>query len=93
MFRCYFCQSLSAPRTARHTVVLETRDRTYAAGGRSSGGRSSGGGRDFRPRNHFRDQEEQPVERGGQGKEIIKEVDACPACAAKQKALAAEALV
>ncbi len=79
MFRCHFCQSLSAPRMARHTVVLETRDRTYAAGARR---------RDTRPRN-FRDQEEQPVDRGGQGKEIIKEVDACPQCAAKQKAMAA----
>ena len=71
MFRCYFCKKITAPKTTRHSVVIETREKTYVSRRRES------------KRRGFRDRNETPEDRGGSGIEIIKEVDACPECAAK----------
>lgn len=72
MFRCYFCKQITPPRTTRHSVVIETRPKQYSARRREPKRRS------------FRDRDAAPEDRGGQGVEIIKEVDACPKCAAEQ---------
>jgi hypothetical protein len=73
MFRCYFCQQVTPPKTTRHTVIIETREKQYSTRRRES----KGGRRNFRSR------DEPPQDRGGKGIEISKEVPACPACAAK----------
>ncbi len=74
MFRCYFCKQVTPPKTTRHTVIIETREKQY-----STRRRESKGG----PRRGFRGRDEPPQDRGGKGIEISKEVPACPACAAK----------
>ena len=76
MFRCYFCQQITPPKTTRHNVVIEVREKRYSSRQRER--RRGGGGRDFRDRDDF------VQDRGGQGVEIMKEVPSCPACAAKQ---------
>jgi len=76
MFRCYFCQKITPPKTTRHSVVIESRQKQYSAR------RPESKRRNFRDRD--RDRDESVQDRGGQGIEIIKEVDACPECAAKQ---------
>ena len=76
MFRCHFCQQIAPPKTTRHSVVLEMRSKTYVAQRREA-----------KPRGGFRgrDRDEKPRDRGGEGREIIREVFACPACAEKHK--------
>jgi hypothetical protein len=74
MFRCYFCQQVTPAKTTRHTVVIETREKHYNSRRRESKGVARGG---------FRNREESVQDRGGKGVEIMKEVSACPACAAK----------
>lgn len=76
MFRCHFCQQITPPKTTRHTVVIETREKHYTSRRRESKG---GGGR-----GGFRGRDEGVQDRGGKGTEIMTEVSACPACAAKQ---------
>ena len=75
MFRCYFCQQITPPKTTRHNVVIEVREKRYSSRQREQ---RRGGGR------NFRDRDDSVQDRGGQGVEIMKEVPACPACAAKQ---------
>ena len=75
MFRCHFCQQITPPKTTRHNVVIEVREKRYSSRQREQ---RRGGGR------NFRDREDSVQDRGGQGVEIMKEVPACPACAAKQ---------
>lgn len=75
MFKCYFCNEVTPPGTTRHSVVIETREKRYAAKRREYKGGGRGGGR-------FR-RDDTPQDRGGAGVEIMKEVPACPACAAK----------
>ena len=75
MFRCHFCQQITPPKTTRHRIVVETRMKRYAIR-RKEGKRRS-----------FRDRDEPVQDRGGEGVEILREVDACPACAAKQQGL------
>ena len=75
MFRCYFCQQVTPPKTTRHTVIIEKREKEYSARRRESKGK---------PRQGFRGRDETPRDRGGKGIEISKEVSACPTCAAKQ---------
>ncbi|MCG8652444.1 MAG: hypothetical protein MI861_21565 [Pirellulales bacterium] len=72
MFRCYFCKQVTPPKTTRHSVVIETRVKKYASRQREA------------KRRGFRDRSDGPLDRGGEGREILKEVDACPECAAKQ---------
>lgn len=77
MFRCYFCNQITPPKTSRHSVIIEIRKKEYFAR------RSAPQKRGFRPR----DRDESVQDRGGEGREIIREVDACPKCAAAQKEL------
>ena len=72
MFRCYFCGQVTPPKTTRHNVVIEMREKSYAARGRAP------------KRRGFRDRDESVTDRGGRGIEITKEVAACPECAGKQ---------
>lgn len=72
MFRCYFCQKITPPKTTRHSVVIETRDKAYASRRKEP------------KRGAFRNRDDVVQDRGGKGVEITKEVDACPECAAKQ---------
>ena len=71
MFRCYFCQQVTPPKTTRHNVVIEIREKQYAKRRREP------------KRGGFRSREDDVQDRGGKGTEITREVDACPACAAK----------
>jgi hypothetical protein len=73
MFRCYFCQKVTPPKTTRHSVVIETRAKQYSTRRR-----------DQPKRGGFRNRDEAVQDRGGKGMEITREVDACPECAAKQ---------
>lgn len=75
MFRCHFCQQITPPKTTRHSVVIEVREKRYSSQKREF---KRGGGR------NFRDRDEPTPDRGGQGVEIMREVSSCPACAAKQ---------
>ncbi len=75
MFRCYFCNQITPPKTTRHSVIVEIREKQYSVRRRAPQKRG------FRSR----DREDPVQDRGGKGCEIIREVDACPACAAKQK--------
>jgi len=71
MFRCYFCDCITPPKTTRSSVVVEFREKRYESRRRES------------PRRGARNRDETPADKGGSGSEIIKEVDACPACAVK----------
>lgn len=73
MFRCYFCKRVTPPKTTRHSVVIETREKNYVERRREP------------KRRGFRDREESVRDRGGKGIETIREVDACPECAAEQQ--------
>ncbi len=75
MFRCHFCQQITPPKTTRHNVVIEVREKRYT--GRQQAFKRGGG-------RNFRDRDEPTPDRGGQGMEIMREVAACPTCAAKQ---------
>jgi hypothetical protein len=88
MFKCYFCNQVTPPKTTRHSVVIELREKKYSTRQREN--KRSGGGRG---RGGYRGREEPVQDRGGKGQEISKEVPACPACAVKQheaKIIAAE---
>lgn len=77
MFRCYFCNQVTPPKTTRHSVIIEIRNKAYSVRRRAPQKRG------FRPR----ERGETVQDRGGEGREIIREVDACPQCAAAQKEL------
>jgi hypothetical protein len=72
MFRCYFCHQVTPPKTTRHSIVIETREKHYATR------------RSEPKRRRFQDRDDAVQDRGGEGMEIIKEVDACPTCATKR---------
>jgi len=74
MFRCYFCEQITPPKTKRHNVVIATRERSYPSRRNES----------KQPRGRFRMRETPVQDRGGSGMETAQEVPACPACAAKQ---------
>jgi len=91
MFKCYFCEQVTPPKTTRHSVVIELREKRYSTRRRETKRSPGGGGR-----GGFRSREEPVQDRGGKGQEISKEVPACPACAAKHheaKVIAAEVIV
>lgn len=72
MFRCHFCNQVTPPKTTRHTVVIAVREIDYPIRRKES----------KRPGGRFRG-DEAVQDRGGKGREIAKEVAACPACAEK----------
>ncbi|QDT13039.1 hypothetical protein [Planctomycetes bacterium K23_9] len=92
MFKCYFCEQITPPKTTRHSVVIELREKRYSTRRRETKRTGGGGG----GRGGFRSREEPVQDRGGKGQEISKEVPACPACAAKHheaKVIAAEVVM
>ena len=78
MFRCQICGQVAASGTRATKVVVVSREKVYA----SRGGDPDG----FRGRsrsNRFRTPSK-PKDKGGKGAEIVQELMACEACAAKQ---------
>lgn len=73
MFRCYFCQQVTPPKTTKHNVIIAVREKEYPTRRKES---KRGAGR-------FRGREDAVQDPGGKGNEIAKEVAACPACASK----------
>ena len=80
MFRCQICGQVAAPGTRATKVVVVSREKVYEPRG---GGEQRGRGRFRGPR--------KPIDQGGKGHEIVRELTACVACAAKQKTTVIEA--
>lgn len=76
MFNCQICGAAVPPRTKAARIVLETRVRQYPK--RFLPAKVSLNGR--------RRKSDEPVviDRGGRGTEIVREANACPACAASR---------
>lgn len=76
MFHCEICGAQVPPRTKAARIVLETRVRQYPKrylppkAGLNGRRRKSG--------------EPVVIDRGGRGTEIVREANACPACAARR---------
>lgn len=81
MFRCQICNQVAAPGTRATKVVVISRERIYEP--RGGGGEQRGRGRFRGPR--------KPTDQGGKGHEIVREMTACVACAAKQETTVIEA--
>lgn len=78
MFRCYFCQRVTAPKTKKHNIVIATREKQYPTRRREL----------KRPRkSRFDNREDAVQDAGGKGRETAQEVPACPECAEKQHEL------
>lgn len=75
MYRCQICETVVPPGTRTHKVVVQTRAKEYAAREKPS----SRGGGGFRGRGRF--QKRKPMDPGGEGHEIVRELTVCPACA------------
>ena len=73
MFRCHFCGEVTPPGTKRQNVVIATREKSYPS--RRDEAKRAGG--------RFRPRREPTSDAGGKGVETMKEVPACPTCAAK----------
>ncbi len=73
MFRCQICGMVAAPGTRATKVVVVSREKVYAQRGASP---ERGRGRFRGPR--------KPIDQGGKGHEIVREMTACENCAAKQ---------
>ena len=80
MFRCQMCGSVVPAGKRANKVVVATRPRTYP----SRGGGDRGG---FRGR--FREPKPE-YDKGGVGREIVRELAVCDSCAKQQAAQAAE---
>lgn len=83
MFRCQICGQVAAPGTRATKVAVVSRAKVY----RSRGGSPEGA---FRGRGRFR-APKPPTDAGGKGHEIVQELTACVACAAKQETTIIEA--
>lgn len=81
MFRCQLCQTVVPAGTPAQKIVMSTRSKSYAARGTQ---RSSPG--EFRPRGRRNSPPPKPYDKGGEGQEIVREANVCPACAAKYQA-------
>lgn len=79
MFRCQMCDTVVPPGTRSTKVVVATRSRTYEPRGQDP--RERRGGRSFRGRRGPR--KRKPYDKGGEGTEIVRELSACPSCAAE----------
>lgn len=81
MFRCQICGQVAAPGTRATKVVVISREKVYAP---------RGGGEGFRGRGRFR-APKKPIDQGGKGHEIVRELTACVSCAEKQETTVIEA--
>ena len=77
VFRCQLCQTVVPAGTRTSKIVLTTRSKTYDERGRqpSERGGFRGRGRRITPKSNF--------DKGGEGREIVREAAVCPACAAE----------
>ena len=94
MYRCEVCGSLSRPRTPCVRVVLETRRKLYAIRSKANRGyrhayvtrkRHDGTKYVDRVRRRSRDRKDKIADSGGEGFETVREMIACPTCAAVLK--------
>jgi hypothetical protein len=72
MYRCQLCKKVVPPRTKAHRITVETRLRRYPFQFNVGTFRRNG-------KLYFRS------DPGGEGREIVREVIACPDCAAQHK--------
>ncbi len=76
MFRCQKCETVVPAGTRETKIVTETREKIYEARGGGDRGRFRRGmGRRARRREAF--------DKGGVGREIVREISVCPKCAAE----------
>lgn len=87
MFRCQICNTIVPAGTRSTKVVLATRHRVYEARGQDP--RERRGGRSFRGRSRG-PRKKKPYDKGGTGTEIVRELSACPSCAAERANMAPE---
>ncbi|HYR28543.1 MAG TPA: hypothetical protein VEU30_08760 [Thermoanaerobaculia bacterium] len=68
MYRCEICREVVQPHTPSHRLVVETREKRYP----------------YRPDLYpIKGTKEKKADPGGVGREIVREVVACPRCAGK----------
>ena len=81
MYRCHVCGAIAPPRTPSYQVVVETRERRYPCrpGIFPPAERAK--------RKHKDKWKDDP---GGAGREIVREVRACPTCAGRRPEQPAE---
>jgi hypothetical protein len=72
MYRCQLCQKVAPAGTRPTKMVVETRAKEYEARGRAP--------RESRGPSRFREPPG-PYDRGGAGRETVKELTLCPDCA------------
>ena len=71
MYRCQQCGLVVPPCTSAETIVVETRPRTYPSRLRVM--------REVVHKKHL-DRRENADDRGGTGREIVRELKVCPPC-------------
>ncbi|HID23259.1 MAG TPA: hypothetical protein EYP14_12770 [Planctomycetaceae bacterium] len=76
MFRCQICRAVVPSGVRSQKLIVKTREKTYAA--REPAPKA---GRYSRRRN--RHKSKQVYDRGGHGREIVRELTVCPMCAEK----------
>jgi hypothetical protein len=83
MFRCQMCDAVVPQGVRSQKIVVQTRSRQYAArGSRPMEWRPNRGRRGPPVRT-------QPYDKGGEGTEIVKELQVCPNCAREHAGTAA----
>ena len=75
MFRCELCRCVVPPRTACQRLVLQWRTKKYPYRSRAN--------TFFRTNEAGKRKEHHTDDRGGEGREVVKEVIVCPECAAR----------
>jgi len=80
MFRCQKCGTVVAANVRSTKIVVASRPRTYEPRGQDPSERR---GRVPRFRRGRRVRKRKPYDKGGQGTEIVRELSACPKCAAE----------
>jgi len=84
VFRCQICQQVARAGAKAQRVVLVSREKTYA---------QRGGHEGFQRRFRAPRPPKQEFDKGGRGHEIVREVLACDACAARVKPIVEAAAV
>lgn len=87
MYRCQVCATVVPARVRASKVVVATRPKVYEA---RAAERTEQRGRWVRGRPP---QRQQPMDKGGEGSEIVRELTMCPKCAAEFESSKATAAV
>ena len=77
MFRCQICEKVVEPGVRAAKLVVQTRPKTYEPRGRQPDARG------FRSRGPRRSTRGGNYDKGGEGREIVREVMVCPDCEAQ----------